>query len=108
MRFFHPRQCSPRFFKSARLCQTGDVDTCSARHSRPCLKRGSAGSDGVIISFRHIMANSDSDVEDRVLWILWAHPKRLLQMDRGLVGLSVKSERPAEIAMSGREVRVEL
>src|SRR5262245_25625226 len=108
MRFFHSRQCSARFLKSTRLSQTGNVDTCSPRHSRPCWKRSPAGSHGVIISSRHIMANSHPDIEDRVLWIVRAHSKRLLEVDHRFVELSVKSERPAEITMSCREVRVEL
>src|SRR5262249_24348832 len=108
MRFFYSRQGSARFLQATGLGQTGDVDTCSARHSRPRLKCGPAGSDSVVISCRHIMTDGYPDVEDRVLRIVWAHSNRLLEVDHRVVRLSVKRECPAEIAMSCREVRVEL
>src|SRR5215467_3477097 len=54
------------------------------------------------------MSDGQARIEDRMLRIVRAHPDRLLYVDDRIVGLPIKREGPAHIAMGRGEIRVEL
>jgi hypothetical protein len=90
------------------LSQAGDVNAGPSRQTKPLLKSPAAGDNCFAVAPGEVMRDRNTNIENRILRIMRAHPHRFLQMSDRLVGLAVECKRPAEIAVCGSEIWVEV